>query len=173
MKKFNNEKSFTIIELLVVMGLVVLLTSIILPDYRTGERQFALQESTHKLAQDLRKAQEQSMSMHQFNCSSGKLKGYGIRFEQDRESYSFRARCENGEILDIEEENIFLGEGVKIKELKIDENSINSINIFFYPPDPEIDFGGTNNAVIILCLKNDFNNTKTISINKAGLIAIE
>jgi hypothetical protein len=66
-------------------------------------------------------------------------------------------------------EEITLEEGIEIKTLF---PSSPSLAVTFIPPDPEVKIagGGENLAVITLCLKDDPAITRTITINKAGLI---
>lgn len=175
MKQFNKEKNsagFTLTELLVIVAIISLMSTLMVVNYRSGERQFALQGSAHKLAQDLRRTEETAMSMRQFNCPSGTLKGYGITFEAGAESYSLIVSCGDTPPFPVLE-TISLDKGVKIEELRRNGNLVSPLNIFFYPPDPEVDFGEGNKATITLYLENEPENKKIISVNKSGLITIE
>lgn len=173
-----KKNGFTIIELLVVTIIISLLSALTLFSFRTGEKQIALENATRTLSQDLRKSQELSMSAKSYDCGVGwRLKGYGINLVIGNDYYLLKTRCEEvaspgnyddrilGEAIKLEE--------VKIKELKRDGSPIGTLTIFFYPPDPEIDFGGIDKVLITLCLKIDEGNTKNVSVNKTGLIAIK
>jgi hypothetical protein len=182
MEKKNKEKNspgFTLIELVVIAAIISLISTLLLANYRAGEKRFLLQSSSHKLPQDLRRAQEMTMSMYEFpDCPPGtKLIGYGIDFINDAESYSLKARCGDDPIAPFEDEiveTISLERGVKIKESRKDGVvSPSGVNVFFYPPDPETDLEGANTVTITLCLKNDPNLTKTVMVNKVGLITLE
>ena len=74
-------KAFTLIELLVVVSIIVLMTALTLPNYRSGDNQLAIQRSAHKVSQDLRRAQEFGISVKEFNGSVPG--GYGIYFDLD------------------------------------------------------------------------------------------
>jgi len=167
-----KQKGFTLIELLVATGIIVIISSIVLVDYRTGQKQFALERSAHKLAQDLRRAEEFSMSAKSYDCPGGfRIKGYGINFTAGNDYYLLKARCEDeanpGSYEDrTVESQIDLEKGVKIL-------SVNTANVFFYPPEPEIDLGAAGTAQIILCLKTDIAKTETITVNKVGLINVQ
>jgi len=172
---FRLLTGFTLIELLVVISIIIILSAIILPNYRVGESQFALQRSAHKLALDLRRAEELSMSAKTHDCSTigagWIMKGYGINLTVGADYYLLKARCEeiaNPGHYDDETvgDKIYLETGVKI-------STVNSLNLFFYPPEPVVDLGGVDAVVIILSLKTDITKTKTIKVNKVGLINVE
>lgn len=169
-----KKNGFTLTELLVITAIISLMSTLILANYRAGERQFSLVSSSHKLAQDLRRSQEKTMSMRKFNCPAGKLKGYGIRFQQGSESYHLNARCDiDGVFQDSSLEEVLLEPGVQIKEIKRDTVQVSAIDVFFYPPDPQTDLEGGNKVTVSLCLEEDIEITQTISINKSGLISLE
>lgn len=168
-----KQKSFTLIELLVVIGIITLLSAIILPNYRTGQTQFALQRSASKLAQDLRRAGEMAMSAKEFSGAPGTFKGgYGIYLNiSEPNHYVLFADLDNDRIFDS-------GEGVETLELekKVIINNLSPgspLNVVFTPPDPQVFISGGNEATIILSLETDLTKTKTILVNKAGLISTE
>ena len=167
-----TQKGFTLIELLVVTSIILIISSIILSDYHVGQRQFALQRAVHQLAQDLRQAEEMSMSAKSYNCPTGyKMKGYGINLPVGNDYYWLKARCESIGVLGTYSDHV-VGESIKLeKGVKI----LGAVpaNIFFYPPDPEIDLGAAATAQITLCSEIDITQTKTVSINKTGLINVE
>jgi len=175
------KKGFSIIEFLVVLGIILLLAVIILPNYRAGEKQFNLQRAAYKLAQDLRRAQEMAMAAKEsqkFVPPGVPPGGYGINLVKNEEKYILYSDGDNekyGGVGDKDEEIIELEKGVYIKDT-IPSSSSFSIN--FKPPDPSIkikDQAGVdkNNVTIILALKADPAKTKTITVNQAGLIEIE
>jgi len=123
--------------------------------------------------------------------------GYGIYFIQDSDSYILFADCDNGKDFDSSStthtcaeadigpgnslkekiKDFILEDGIKIKELWVDSVQVsdNDLEITFRPPDPTITIDGGNGvkAVIILCLKDNEDVIKKVSINKVGLIDTE
>lgn len=168
------KKGFTIIELLVVTGIIALMTALILPNYRSGDRQLALQRSAHKMGQDLRRTQEMAMSAKEFQ---GQVPSrYGIEFDKDRDYYILFADLnDNGkyEPSDIEVESIAFEKGVKIQDL-FTPDSKTIVWVAFKPPDPLTtirDPGGR--SILKIQLINANNQIKVVSVNNAGLITIE
>jgi prepilin-type N-terminal cleavage/methylation domain-containing protein len=88
-------KGFTLVELLAVISIIVLLTSITLPNYRTGDQNMSLERSAHKLSLDLRRAQGMAVSVSSFE---GEYPfGYGIYFNLNQsDSYIIFADLDGG-----------------------------------------------------------------------------
>lgn len=167
-------RGFTLVELLVVISITILLSTLVLANYRGGESQLALQRSANKLAQDVRRAEEMAMSAkeHQGNVPPG----YGIYLEENNNYYLLYADIHENEKYDGADqivEEIYLESKVYIKDVQPASLSIN-----FKPPDPEVKISGqviddANLATIILSLKTDSTKEKIIKVNKAGLIYVE
>jgi len=176
MKQFNNNKAFTLTELLVVTGIILVLSAIILPNYRVGERSFALQRSAHKLAQDLRGTEEMAMSAKKFNCPTGILNGYMVYAWINWTDYYRFALCDSSSVLD---KIIPFEKGVKIKEIAFYRNGTWELNkvyfwVSFKPPDPTIEMIANSEKIkITLSLIKDQTKTKTVIVEKSGLIYVE
>lgn len=180
-------KGFTLIEILVVISIIALLSVLTLSQYKTGQRSLALQRSAHKLAQDIRRAQEMAMSARELPGGGLPSGGYGVCFDKvagpaDYDIFIYADTTTPEERYDPGDqviENIVLEKEVKVKEVKIDSLSPNRLSVNFKPPDPKVKLrGGVGDPVaydetrIIICLKTDENKTRTIRVNKAGLIYV-
>lgn len=170
-----NSKSFTLIELLVVIGIVVLLTALTLPNYRFGDRNFALQRSAHKITQSLRLAQEYAISAKVFSGGAVPL-GYGMHFDLDQPSYAILFADVNGD-------QRYSGISEKAEEIVFETDVIlstlnpmatgSSLTLIFIPPDPTVVFlPDAATAVITLKTKGALTQ-KSVQINKAGLVAVQ
>lgn len=187
------KKAFTLIELLVVISIVAVLTVIILPNFKNAEKQFALQSSAHEIAQDIKKAQVMAISSKTFNgiIPSG---GYGIYFPIQQNYVILFADCGNYGQYDsggnscngVSEtvEQLYLKKNIYINNVSgepqgqgcVDSNS-NGWTIFT-APDPKVylAIGASRECSIInvvICLSPDCVKTKTVTINKGGLIDIK
>ena len=170
---------FTLTELLTVIAIISIISVLVLPNYRAGERSFALQRSAHKLSQDLRRAQEMAMSAKEFE---GQVQPrYGVEFNIASLNYYilFADVNDNGkrEPADQIIETIDLEKRVTIQQLFTGESPVSQTKIWitFKPPDPTTEIrdpsaSGLSIAGIQLVADNQ---TRTIKINKAGLIYVE
>jgi type II secretory pathway pseudopilin PulG len=179
MKQFHKELSFTLIEILVSMFIIVLMAGIVFANYRQGGQQFALQRSANKLAQDIRRAQQMAMSAAGCPAGTGCAglipPGYGIYVNQGNTYYILYADTNppegNGNYNggDTTIETINFESGVSILSANPSSFSIN-----FKPPDPTINIrgaaGDVNEGTITLSIASGA--SKTIKANKAGLIEI-
>jgi len=177
-QKYRGNRGFTIIEILVVLSIISLLTILTLTQYRTGQKSFALQRAAHQLAQDIRRAQEMAMSAKEIN---GFPPRYGVEFDTIYPDYYilFADDNDNGkrEVSDQIIETINLEKGINIDQVFVGEplSSKAQIWITFKPPDPitEIrDPAAAESSIAKIQLTND-NKTKSIVVNKAGLIYVE
>ena len=189
----NKNKAFTLVETLVVMIVIVILSLVVLPNYTSIRQQLAFQRSVSKLVQEIRVIQEMAMSAQEIECEiplSGC--GYGIYLRVaplpfPQISYALYVDKNNNYICDGCQgdggefiERIFFEGGIKTKRLLMaDGTKVNHINIIFAPSDPTtfltdndgIDLG--DQISIVISLISDETETKTITVNKAGLVDID
>lgn len=169
---------FTLIELMVVVSIISLLSVIIFANYRSGERQLALQRSAYQLAQDLRRVQGMAMATREFEGEVPPR--YGIEFTKDQDSYIlFTDINDNGKYEpgggnpDRIVETIYLEKGAWVGELRT-PSSKTTVWVTFKPPDPLTTIRDPGEREILrIQLTNLNNQTKIISLNKAGLIEVE
>lgn len=184
----NHQQGFTLLELTVVVLIIGLLSAIVLANYRGEEKQSALRRSVHQVAQDLRRAEEMAMSSRKTPPEFGEeifpKGGYGIYFIENSNSYILFADCNNngdydktGGAISCQEateltpypeiiEDFVLEEGIILKTLF----PTSPLSITFTPPDPTVTISGGNTATITLSLEAIPAITRTITVNKVGLI---
>jgi len=172
-------KGFTLIESLVVVFIILVLTLITLPNYRQGEKALSLEQSILRLSQDLRRAEDMALSAKEFQGAIPQG-GYGLYADSDSPaSYIIFADCNrdheysNGRPcagVSEEVETVSLASGVEILSL----TPTSPLNIAFTPPYPTVTIPlAATEATITLALKDDPSQTRTVRVNKAGLIAVE
>lgn len=187
-------RSFTLIEIAVVISIILILSILVFPNFRDAKAKFALDRTIYKLSQDLRNAEEMSMSSQTtppeiFVSSFFPKGGYGIYFQENSSSYILFADCDGdgeydaaGGAVSCSEateqqpfpekiKDITLEAGIKIGTLNPKYSQDNSLAITFFPPDPTITiYPAASTAFITLIFKT---KSETASINLNGLIEIQ
>ncbi|OGD31084.1 hypothetical protein A2W60_00960 [Candidatus Azambacteria bacterium RIFCSPHIGHO2_02_46_12] len=189
MKRLFFQKGFTVIELLVVLGIIVLISASILANYRGQQRESALTRSAQKLALDLRRAQTLAVSstLHHSEIPYG----YGVHFDKNVNSYFIFAKCDSPNLYYVAGINVcwsayeekvetFAPEsGVKVLTLNglgngCPSSAADSLDVIFKPPEPTTT--ATRNASsspvcdsaeITLALEEDVTKTKIVGVVSA------
>jgi type II secretory pathway pseudopilin PulG len=173
----KNTKGFTLIELLAIVSITVLMTVIVFSNYGKYNDTFALERSSQKIAQDLRRVEEMTMSGFEGDASTT---GYGIYFNDttgNETSYiiyknnNANMYYESG--TDTIKETVSIEKGIKICDIKDNTSSATYLSVSFEPPNPLTYVGSSysgHEASIILCMKSDVSQTRTIKVNNFGRI---
>jgi len=182
MKYCKNSKSknaFSLIEILVATTIIVILASMMLSNIKGGQKQLTLKRSANKIAQDIRRAQEMAMSAKEFN-GSVPTGGYGLYFDKVQLgdiTYLIFADVNGNKSYDSGEEleRISLEKGIKLNTFYMGTSEYTSAYFAFVPPDPQtcINSCTSDSAKIIISITDNPAQTKTIKLNKAGLIEIQ
>jgi len=185
-----DRKGFTLLEFLVVLSIILILTAITVPSYRSAQRQYALENAAQKLVQDIRRVEEMAMASKEIiNPKNSTEKifpkgGYGIHFQQTPQEIIIFADCNNNQLYTSGNhcgsgmnkfpelvESLTLESGIIITDLSPSP----FCDIVFKPPDPTVSInpGSATSATITLSLVNDRTKTKKIHISNSGLIYVE
>jgi len=196
----KRDKGFTLIEMMVVVGIIVFITALSFASYREGQSQYALQLSAQKLASDLRNAQNMALSTVTGNGEPAPAGGYGIYFNNSAGKNSAYTLFADTNINTTDpdlpayvysDQDTKLGDtdlkkGVEIGNISLTQNNTavdtTSAYVIFTPPDPIITIGpydlsetssSPTQLNINIFLTNDSNKCKMVTINKFGKIDIE
>jgi len=181
-----QQRGVTLVEIVLILGIIAILSSIILPNYKDARAQFALERSAHKLAQDIRRVAEMALSSSECpvgtTCVGTVPPRYGIYISLNpprailfADTNSPVGMYTSGDDL-IEELNI--EQEVFIKDINVGSPP-KKTSITFEPPAPTVkikwDSDGDDGAsvIITLALKSNQLKIKTVTVNKAGLVNVE
>ncbi|MFH1979026.1 MAG: type II secretion system protein [Patescibacteria group bacterium] len=161
----------TLIELLTVMAIIALLSTVVLSNYREGQKRYALAQAAQKMASDFRRAQ--NMAISGINIGNGKYCGYGISFPNDNsyivyaEEFSPCNQVYNSSDPVIEE--VFLPVGIRIKS-----TSPNKVYVFYKAPEPITSIKtGVSSGTIVLEVTDTLLPTKRITATNSGLVQVD
>lgn len=182
----SSGKGFTIIELLVSIVVVIILTTIVFANYRSGERRYALQRAGNKLAQDIRRTQEMATSTKKWNGSIP-LGGFGVYFPQISGNITYYII-----FADVNGNRQYDGSSERVDQVTIEKGvKISSYNpaavpatnpawVIFVPPDPTVLFDtaqgrplASQSRTITLTSISDNTITDDVVVNIAGMIELQ
>jgi type II secretory pathway pseudopilin PulG len=182
----NYNKGITLVEVIVVVFIVALFSTILISDFPKIRRQFALSRATYKLTQDFRKALDMGLS-GEFKTNAT---GYGVFIdltEGENTKYIIYADIDDGNGGD-QQYTLTQDEVLEIIDLKVEEKGViiklinntlsQQVSVNFRPPNPDIYISNlqpnTDSVEINLGLEVDLAGTpRIISVNRAGLIEIK
>ncbi|MFH1346889.1 MAG: type II secretion system protein [Spirochaetota bacterium] len=168
----SNSRAFTMIETLVVIGIITLLSTTLIMYSRTGESQIVLFKEQAKVVALLIKAR--SLSIITFGDSDIPC-NYGVHFSSPDTVILFKefsSECSNvNKIYDSSEE--------KIEEIKLDSavkfGELELADVVFIPPDPQVIIDGdpSKQSALVKIKTVDGSAEKTIKITNAGQITTQ
>jgi type II secretory pathway pseudopilin PulG len=193
-----REEGITLIEIIVVIFIIVIFSMILVVNFPTILKQYALSRVTYKLAQDLRKTEDLGLSGVPLYDISGKtqikVKGYGIYINlNNTNQYSIYADVNGSESYDGDTSFPFCNSqayaGTKeeadcvidtidlskensslyIKSLNDEKGFYNIIDINFTPPDPTTTITAVPNSPIN---KIDINLTNNLSTSSVRTVTV-
>jgi prepilin-type N-terminal cleavage/methylation domain-containing protein len=172
------KKGFTILELMITIGVILILSGSLLIGWSKGEHIYALQRAAYKLERDIREAQARTMEANEMDCGAGKSSSYGVFFDiNSPNEYILFLDCDDSRDWnsgDVLVERIKIEKGIEIWSLSPHVNGV--FNILFKPPEPLTYINNNDSGLegeIVLSLENDFAETRKVRVNTSGCIDIE
>ena len=192
---FDLKKGATLVEIIVVIFIIALFSSILIANFPRIEKQFSLSRAAYKMAQDIRRAEDMGLS----GVATQGAKGYGIYFDLSSPTsyilyadtclsdskYTIDVSCqkEGEDGHDVHVDDVELGyaqQGIYIAGIKAvkggQETSVQYTSMNFSPPNPTVAIDNLNDGTsmeIILGVRSEPGLIKAISVNKSGLIEMK
>ena len=160
--KLKFKKGFTLAEVLIVIAISLLLTLVVVVNYREGQKKVILQRAAHKLAQDIRAVQEMAVSgikCPDKECEGLEPNGYGIElrtagdnslyklYVDTAEPYEFYSEEDDVTIEVIQLEKDVVVESISIWDIGEVPTYPNKVCLNFKPPDPLITIKPASNQL--------------------------
>jgi prepilin-type N-terminal cleavage/methylation domain-containing protein len=184
MKNIDNNRGFSLVELVISVAIISLLTTIFLANYHSINERTDLAMTAQTLVSDIRFAQANALGLIKYGDDIHEG-GWGVFMSSnpDERRYMMFADIDSSKDASSDEsEQIFgaktvnLPEKISIDSIYLDSGApVSDVNIIFSPPDPltyiVTNFGETQ--AINIRLKEAINNTtKTVRINFLGLVEV-
>jgi hypothetical protein len=197
-QKNNSSSGATLVEIIFVIFMIILFSSILISDFPSLQKSFYLTRAANKLAQDIRRAQDLSLSGFFIKDSAGnniKISGYGVYINTlvNNHSYTIYAdSCPSGNldyqytipgpgclagdrVIDTIDLKTY-GADLFIKDLtNVTGSQVLSMN--FMPPNPATLITslnpGAKEVIIVVSLQSNPSKTKEVILNQNGLIYVQ
>lgn len=178
-------KGFTLLELLVVLGIFIIVTSIALANYPLFKDGIALKKTAQQIAIAVHEAEVYALGVKSFNSQ---FSGYGVHFERNNGSFVLFSDINNDGVYNVgvEEVKIYaIQTNDKIQDLCGNQNTgdpaddicgLASVDAIFLRPNPFVTLNGAGNpglSDIEIYLQSPKGKIKKIIIFASGQIAIE
>lgn len=199
MKKFFHKQnkifpSFTLIEMVVSLGIIMLISIIFIANYRSSNKRTDLIMTAQSLVADIHAAQNNSLGLVKYgdDVPAG---GWGVNFDKSNNIYTIFADLEpplengnssfnpdNEAIKNLGARQVSLRGEIEIEELRIFsglngtvENTTDNASVTFLPPDPKTNIYNetsisTGTALTVKLKEVNGEGRRTIKINFLGLI---
>lgn len=177
---FNN-RGFTVFELLIVMIVIGVLSSVLFLTANKQEKIAQLHRDAYDFAQNLREAQQMVMGAKQFICAGSNTRIFGLHIEKNAglwdDFYTLFGDCNMNyqkDSGDLEIRIVALRPNVKVDDIFF-PGLPSALDIVFEPPDPATYINSASSsaeAEIVLTLKDEVAQQRRIKVNTAGRIEV-
>jgi type II secretory pathway pseudopilin PulG len=179
-KKIRVRSAFTIVEMLVIIGVLSLMSSILILYSRRAEQQIVLFKEQAKVISILSRAKTLSISTYSYSRSEVPC-GYGVHFEAPSTFLIFKDLPTNSNSDCSSSDKKYSGSTSSelVESFQLDSralfDSLSLSDILFIPPDPKVVITPTpsqDEATVVL-KTIDGSKSATIKVNSAGQITTE
>lgn len=180
-KEDKRQKGFSLLEMLVVISIIGLISTILIVNWRKNEKQYLLQRVAQNIIQDIRKAQDMALNGTKYENQEVPY-SYGIFFDKNKEYYQLFGDVNGNNTYQPSDMDIEIGGEVLI-ESGIEINSLSSetkgqgLNIVFSIPDGFMRIEPSSTTASIIIKREGTTcpslNCKTINIRGMGQISVD
>ncbi|MBU1037031.1 prepilin-type N-terminal cleavage/methylation domain-containing protein [Patescibacteria group bacterium] len=155
-----RQSGFTVVEMVVVLIILVVILSVILINFRKGERIEEFRLATQHLASNLRMAQTSALTGLAEEESLGQR--YGVHFDSTAGNDDQYVLFKDNYTLDYGENDVIieifnLPLEITISELLIDDLPTNNLDVVFNPPKPTVYVNSsTDSSIVEIKLAREF-----------------
>ena len=164
-----SRKGFTLVEMMVIIGILALISAILIVYIRSGSRQIILFREQAQVVSILSRAKYLAISTF---GKTGVPCGYGIHFEKPTTFLIFKDIADDCQTSDLK----YSGPQEIQESFQLDStvefNTLTLSDILFIPPDPSVIITPSQDDATIVIKTVGAENSASIKINIAGQISI-
>ncbi len=177
---------FTIFEMIVVVGIMVIVASLILANYPGFNERLGVRRATEEIASSVRQTQAYGLGVKESGTGSGIFPGYGLYFQSaSPDSYIFFADRNGNLQYDATGEKVSeinITGGAQIADLCANQKQatpgpcgLANLTAIYLRPQPQVTLksGGFSYADIEIKIRGSRGTTKTIILWLSGQVSIE
>jgi prepilin-type N-terminal cleavage/methylation domain-containing protein len=185
-KKLDMGNSgFTLVEIMVVIGIMAVVASLILFNSPAFNDRLGTQRAAEEIASSARQAQAYGLGVKEAGMGSGIFPGYGLYFQNaSNGSYIFFADKNGNSQYDSDEEisDNIIENGVQIFDLCANQKQtapgpcgLSNLTVLFLRPQPQVSLksGASSYADIEIKIRGSRGTTKIIVFWLSGQVSIE
>jgi type II secretory pathway pseudopilin PulG len=181
-KQKINQPAFTLIEIIIVIGIFVGLISVTIVNYRSGSRQSQLLLAAQELATNIRLAQSYAVGSKDFvdpngsdHASQSPQGGWGVYASLENPSYyQIVVDLDNNHTKDKVFKTINLPEKISIEKILVQGEEVDYGVIFFQPPEPQTFINGqAGNQITFTLIDQIEATTSQVMVNFFGLVEVK
>ncbi len=170
--RFRSESGFTLIELITIIGVLGLLTSIMIVFGRSSGKQIVLFREQAKVIGVL--AQAKSLAIQAKIAAEGTPCAYGVSFLASENKYilfkDLNADCASSD-------RRYSGAGETVSEYSLDPlvqfQNLAITDVAFIPPNPDVVITPAQNEAVIEVIPKAGGNVVRVKVNSAGQITAQ
>lgn len=176
------KKGFTLIELVVTIGIFIIISTLVFANYPEFKSNMSLKKTAQEIALTIRQAQVYALGVKGFE---EEFSGYGVNFNLSNQDSFILFSDSNGDFYynaGEQVENYRIETGDKISELcgadvTREVCGLSQLNVVFWRPSPIVKLndgaGNDNFSSVKIRIKSTRGNTKTIIVRINGQISVE
>lgn len=187
----DGERGFSMVELVVSVGILVVITSIVLVNHNLFGGNILVSNLAYDVGLSIRQAQVFGLSVREFGAGTGQFDiGYGIHFDSDDfSSYRLFADINKNKIFDAgdgTEEVFAIRQGFSIKQICATNSAsvelctggdINTVDVVFIRPDPDAYIRVDGDPVVVyghvrIIVQSPQGSEREIVVESTGQISI-
>ncbi len=180
MNRLKGQKGFSLIEMLVVMSIIGILSTVVILNFRQGGRETSLRQVAQRVASDIREAQTMTLGAKRY---AGEARcGYGISYKDPTTYIVYVGPSSKDVDCDlVTSRNYGAAEDSIVETVKVLDVKIEFVkpfpDIFFQPPNPTTYIDNKDliqsNTPADIELTTATGDTKKILVYPSGLVEVQ